>query len=105
MAKDSKTAVFYIKLAGTKYAWRAKADDYKGIDKELGVVKAKDTEDNLSFGIDRPKPVKVRINLANKKSIIRYADPQKIEPLTVKGTLNGKKYDGQNINSVTVVQG
>ncbi|WP_013320806.1 hypothetical protein [Gloeothece verrucosa] len=105
MATDSKTAIFYINLAGTKYSWRAKKDDYKGIDKELGVTLAKDTEDNLVFGVDRPKPVRVRINLAGARPIIRFADPQKIEPLTVKGSLNGKKYNGKNINSVTVVQG
>jgi CxxC motif-containing protein len=104
MPTDAKSQVYVIQLKSVNFAWRAKKDDYKGIANELGVKVAKDTDDNLVFGSNRPRPVKVRINLANKKSRIRYADPAKIEDLIIKGTLNGKKFEGQNINSVTVVQ-
>lgn len=104
MAKDSKTKIFVIDLKSIKYAWRAAKDAYKGIANELGVKEAKDTDNNLVYGSNQPKPVKVRLNLANKTSRLRYADPSKIEDLIVKGSLNGKKFDGQNINSVSVVQ-
>ena len=92
-------------MGGVKYAWRADEDAYEKIAGALGVKKAKDTDNKLIFGSNSMKPARVRINLANKKSILRFADPGKVEGLIVNGTLNGKKYDGQNINSVTLVQG
>lgn len=71
----------------------------------MGVLVAKDTDDNLTFGANQPKPAKVRINLQGGKSVTRFADPSKLEDLLVKGTLNKKKYDSKDINSVTIVQG
>jgi len=102
-AKESKTKIFFVELGKkkVKYAWRAAADAYKGIADALGVKEAADTDDGLIFG-GRPKPPKVRLSLANKTSVIRFCDPGKIEELTIDGTLNNKKYDGQNINSVSV---
>jgi hypothetical protein len=102
---EAKTQIYYIDMAGTKYAWRSAKDAYKDIEGPLGVKQAKDTDSGLVFGANSMKPVKVRINLANKRSILRFADPGKCEELVVKGSLNGKKYDGQNINSVSLVQG
>ena len=104
MAKDSKTKIWYIKLGSVKYAWRAKEEVYKEVAKALGVTKAKDTEDNLVFGANSPKPVEIRLNLANGRSPILFADPGQIEDLVVKGSLNGKKYRGQNINSVSIAK-
>lgn len=105
MARDSKTQIFYIDMGGVRYAWRAGKDAYKGLESALGVKKAKDTDNKLVFGSNSMKPARVRINLANKTSILRFADPGKVEDLIVKGTLNGKKFERQNINSVTLVQG
>lgn len=105
MAKDSKSQIFFVKLGAVKFAFRADPDAYKGIQAQLGVLRAKDTDDNMVFGCNRPRPPKVRLNLANGKSLIRYCDPQKIESIILKGTLNGKKANGQNITSVTLISG
>jgi len=99
---EIKTQIFRIKLGTVNYAWRAAKEAYSSVQKALGVESAKDTDNNLVFGANSPKPARVRLNLANKKSVLLFADPSKIEDLIVKGTLNGKKYRGQNINSVTL---
>lgn len=103
---DDKTEIFYIKLGNVKWAFRASVKQYSNdMQRELGVVKAKDTDNDIVFQANRPTPVRVRFNLANGKQLLRWCDPQKVEGVTVRGTLNGKKYQGQNINSVTVVTG
>jgi hypothetical protein len=104
MAKDSKTKLHKVKMGGYFYAFRAPKDAYKSIGSALGVLDAKDTDDNLAIGA-AVRPPKVRLNLANGKAVIRYCDPNKIESVIVKGALNGKKYDGQNINSVRALNG
>lgn len=104
MAKEAKTEVYVIKMGGVKYGFRAKSGAYKGIESELGVDKAKDTDNNVVFGSSN-KPPRVRINLANGKSAIRFCDPGKLEALITKGSLNKKKLDGQEINSVRALQG
>lgn len=104
MAKDAKTIIYKVKMGSFFFAFRAPADADKGLESGLGVIKAKDTDDNLALG-SANKPPRVRVNLANGKSYLRFCDPGKLESLITKGTLNGKKYDGQNINSVRAVQG
>lgn len=101
-AKDSKSELYKVKMGGYNYGFRAPKNSYKGLE-GLGVTKAKDTEDNLAIGAN-VKPPKVHVNLANGKSLKRFCAPDKIESVIVKGALNGKKYDGQNINSVRALK-
>lgn len=110
ITKTAETVIYVVDLGGglagankVKYAWRAKKGTYPNdIMKGLGVRVAKDTEDGLIFGCNTPKPLRVRVNFSNGKSRKLFADPAKAEDLMVKGTLNGKKIDGFNINSVTI---
>lgn len=95
---DAKTQIYYIDLGGGlanvgsfKYAWRAKKGAYDDIGSAMGVKAAKDTEKGLIFGANSPKPAKVRINLVNHGSIVRYCEPDKINSLTTGGAINGKK--------------
>ena len=104
MAKEVKTQAYVVKMGSIKYGFRAAPDAYNGIEKELGVEKVKDTDDNVVFGSDN-KPPRVYVNTANGKSYKRFCDPSKLEALITKGSLNKKKLYGQNINSVRAVQG
>jgi hypothetical protein len=100
---ESKSQIYKVKMGGLFFAFRASKNAYKGINAGLGVLIAKDTDDNLAFGA-AVRPPRVRINLANGSSIIRYCDPGKLEELITKGSLNKRKFNGQNINSVRIVQ-
>ncbi len=100
MAAD-KSDVFYIELEGIKYGWRAPKDSYKGLDKSLGVKKAKDKEKNIVFGADN-KPPRVRINLDKGSPLVRFCDPDKIKNVVFDNELVGKKFDGRKICSVRV---
>lgn len=104
--------IYYINLGGglanvgaVRYAFYARKDSYKNIGGDLGVVKARDTDRGLMFGCNSPKPVRVRLRLKNGKSIIRFCEPDKVNRVTIGGALNGKKYNGVDIEKVTVVQG
>jgi hypothetical protein len=104
MAKEAKTVIWTVKMGAIKYGWRADEEAYKGIADELGVEKAKDTDNNVVFGSSN-KPPRVRVNCADKKSYIRFCDPSKLEALITKGSLNSKKLKGSKINSVRTLQG
>jgi hypothetical protein len=104
MAKEAKNEIWTIKMGAITYAWHAPEDAYKGIADELGVEKAKDTDNNIIFGSSN-KPPRIRINTADKKSYIRFCDPGKLEALITKGSLNSKKIKGSKINSVRTLQG
>lgn len=86
MAKEAKTALYYVKMGNVKYGFRVDPDAYKGIEKELGVVKAKDTDNDIVIGASN-KPPRVNINCANGKTFIRFCDPSKLEGLITKGSL------------------
>lgn len=103
LAKDAKTTLWVVNMGKVKYGFRAAEDAYKDVGSILGVVKAKDTDDNVVLGSDN-KPPKVYINTANGKSYKRFCDPAKLEALITKGSLNKKKINGENINSVRCVQ-
>lgn len=117
MAKES--IVYYIKLGAgiagfahpVKYAFRAQSENYKGLEKELGVVKAKENEAGLVFGANSPKPATVRINFEGGGSCLRFCDPGKLEAVTVGGKLNKKKvqipgvFNDKKISTVTAVRG
>ncbi|KGF71619.1 hypothetical protein DO97_17460 [Neosynechococcus sphagnicola sy1] len=110
---DSVTTVWYCDLGGSlanagsiRFAWRAKEDKYKDIAKALGVTKSKDTDKGLVFGANSPRPARVRINLGGstkKSSIIRFAQIDNLNDLVTGGSLNGKKYQGINIDSVSLI--
>jgi hypothetical protein len=103
MAKEAKTQPYYVKMGGVKYGFRVSPDAYKGIEKELGVVKAKDTDNDVVYGADN-KPPRVNVNCANGRTYVRFCDPSKLEGLITKGSLNKKKLNGQEINSVRAKQ-
>lgn len=104
IAKEAKTVLWTVKLAGIKYGFRARKEAYDGIASELGVELAKDTDNNIVMGSDN-KPPRVRVNCADGKSYIRFCDPKKLEALITKGSLNNKKLLGSKINSVRALQG
>lgn len=96
-----KSEAFYIDLGGIKYGWRAPKDSYKGLDKSLGVKKAKAKEKNLVYGADN-KPPRVRLNLEKGSPLVRFCDPDKIKSVVFDNELVGKKFDGREITSVRV---
>jgi hypothetical protein len=114
-----KSIVYYIKLgsglggavAPIKYAFRTQDENYKGLEKELGVIKAKESEKGLVFGANYPKPATVRINFEGGGSTTRFCDPSKLENVTYGGALNKKKvsipgiFNNRKISSVTTVRG
>lgn len=114
---DSTT--YYIKLgAGVggavvpfKYAFRAPENAYKGLESQLGVVRAKEAEGGLVYGANSPKPARIRINFEGGGSTTRFCDPGKLEGVTIGGKLNRKtvnisdRFRNKKISSVTAVQG
>lgn len=98
-------------VAPIKYAFYAPKDAYKGLAKDLGVEKAKQTERGLVFGANQPKPARVRINFEGGGSTTRFCDPSKVEGVTVGGKLNKKKVEiagrwrDKKISRITTVQG
>lgn len=117
MAKDSKTQVYYVNLGGglanagaIRWAWRGKKDLYKNIAGELGVVLAKDTDQGLMYGTNKPRPAVVRISYVDangsSRSTLRFCEPDKISNVTTGGKLNGKKVwvagKEYNINDVAL---
>lgn len=117
MAKEAKTQVYYINIGGglanigaVRWAWRGKKNLYKNIDKDLGVVLAKDNDKGLVYGTNNPRPALVRINYTDDtgaaRSTIRFCEPDKLNAVTLGGALNGKKVwvagKEYNINRVTI---
>src|SRR6476469_5463028 len=105
-SKEPKTVIFYINLGGglanigaLRYAWRGKKNSYKNIGPDLGVETGKDTDNALLFGLNDPKPAKVRIHYTKADgetgSVIRFCEPDKINKVTTGGALKDKKI---NIN-------
>ena len=114
---EPKSDLMYINLGGglgnlgaIKFAFRCKKDAYKNIGYELGVSTAGDTDDGLIFGMNNPRPVKVRINYVDdnrvNKSTIRFCEPDSVNNVTTGGGLNNKKVfvNGKeySITSVTI---
>ena len=106
-----KSITYYVKLGAVKYAFVTQDENYKGLEKELGVIKAKENERDLVFGANRPKPATVRINFEGGGSCSRFCDPTKLENVVVKGTLNRKKvqfpglFKDRKISTVTAARG
>ena len=103
MAADAKTQIYYMNIAGTKWAWRCKKDTYKGIESELGIQKASDKDGGLVFGANRPKPVVIQINLVGGGSVKRFCHPDKVTGVCYQGKLNSKKVKNKNVNSVSTI--
>lgn len=112
------STVYYIRLGAglanigaVKYAFRAPENAYKGIEKELGVIKAKEKEPGLVFGANSPRPAKVRINYEGGGATTRFCDPAKLESVTIGGSLNRKtvniadRFRNKKISSVTTITG
>ena len=90
-----------------KFAWKGNKQAYPDdISKELGVSVAKDNEPGLIYGMNRPRPARVYINVklsqGKSRAFIVFADPKKLTSLLVKGSLRGKKYRGGVITSVSL---
>jgi hypothetical protein len=103
IAKQAKNQSYYVKMGTAKYGFRAPEEAYKGVEKLLGVVVSKDTDDGIQYGSEN-KPPRVWVNCANGKSYKRFCDPSKLEALITKGSLNKNKLKGYNVNSVRAVQ-
>lgn len=98
-------ARYYCKIGGAigdigeiKFGFYAPENAYKNCGAQLGISKISATSSarGIAFGINRPKPPKVRISYkvgTLPKSTIRYCDTDKIGQV-----LNG----GLNNNKVTV---
>lgn len=94
--------------ASSKFAWRAPEDAYPNdVAKELGVVKATNSEVGLIYGMNNPRPVRVRINVKLKqgesKSVVLFCSPAKISGLLIGNTLRGKNFKTGKITTVSAV--
>ncbi len=90
-----------------KFAWRGNKQAYPDeIAKALGVTVAKDNEPGLIYGMNKPRPARVYINVklgqGKSRSYIVFADPNKISSLLTRNVLRGKKYRGGTITSVSL---
>lgn len=93
-----------------KFAWKGNKTAYPDeIAKELGVSVAKDNEPGLIFGMNRPRPARVYINVksgsggkSKNRAYFLFANPTKLGGLLIKNSLRGKKYRGGTITSVTL---
>ncbi|MDJ0575931.1 MAG: hypothetical protein QNJ65_12285 [Xenococcaceae cyanobacterium MO_234.B1] len=99
MAREIKSSRYYVEMKTLKYGWTAPKDSYKGLENELGVKEVKDGDKGITYG-GNVKPPRVRINLADGKTLVRFCDPDKVEDLVVNDTLTGKKYNNIVICSV-----
>ena len=110
----AKSTILYVKLGKSiKYGWRVTGDTLSGktIRDALGIIKAKENEQDIVMGANSPKPARVRINFEGGGSTLSFCDPAKLENVTIKGALNKKTYDiegkfkNKKVSSVTIVQG
>ena len=100
-------AAYFVKIGGAvgdvgeiRFGFQAPDDAYNDIADELGVTEIKERNDRrgVGFGINYPKPPKVRIHYGdaellgddNSRSCLRYCDPDKIGSV-LNGSLNDKK--------------
>lgn len=95
MAESTRSTLYRVPIGAINYAFKAPKDAYKNIDTFLGVAVAKDTDDNLVFGAQKPRPVRLRISYQITKdrngSVIRFCSPDKVKDLLLKNELNKKK--------------
>lgn len=103
---DIKDSSAKGKGEGIKFAWRAPSDTYPDdVAKELGVNKAKDEDGGLIFGMNSPRPVKLRINYSSKQgsssSALLFCDPSQLSHVLVGNSLRGKAFRGAKITSVS----
>ena len=114
----------YVNLGGgladygaIRFGFRTIKDSYKNIAGDLGVVVVSDTVQGVVYGINSPKPARVRISYLDRdfgggsgndniRSVIRYAQYDNLNSIVLGGSINSKKvcvcgveYD---INSVTL---
>lgn len=110
--KEAKSQIYYVNMGGSvanagafRYAWRAPKGSYDNIAGGLGVVAAKDTDKGLVFGANKPKPVRVRLSLADGSSAIRFCEPDQLKAV-LDGAVNGKKAKVRgalrNVNAATI---
>ena len=100
-------AAFFCKIGGAvgdvgeiKFGFNAPEDAYDNINDELGITLIKERNDRsgVAFGINYPKPPRVRINYGdrellgddNNRSCLRFCDPDKLGQV-LNGALNDKK--------------
>ena len=100
-------AAFFCQIGGAiadageiKFGFNAPEDAYNDIADELGITAIKERADRrgVAFGINYPKPPKVRINYGdrellgddNNRSCLRFCDPDKLGQV-LNGSLNDKK--------------
>lgn len=94
------------KQSQIKFAWRAPTSAYPdAVAKLLGVTKATEKETGLIYGMNNPRPVKVRINIKTKqgssKSVLLFCDPSQIANVLIKGTLRGISFKSGTITTIS----
>ncbi|MGB6301909.1 MAG: hypothetical protein WBF90_37840 [Rivularia sp. (in: cyanobacteria)] len=117
--KNKNYVVHYIELqdAGKssnkgdkiRFAWRAPDDSYpKEIVEKLGVikVKAEDQTKGLIFGMNHPRPPRIRINYSGKQgkhsSAVLFCSPKNIARVLL-GFLKGMSFRGAKITTCSTI--
>lgn len=113
-----QATTYYINLGAglanvgaIRYAFYTQDENYRGLERYLGVIKARQNDRGLVFGANQPKPATVRINFEGGGATTRFCDPAKLESVTVGGTMNNRTVDipgvfrRRKISRVTVVRG
>lgn len=90
-----------------KFAWRAPSDSYpKEIATDLGINQATGTDQGLIYGMNNPRPARVRINVqisqGNNKSYVLFCAPSKLVRLLIQNPLKGKKFRGGTITTISL---
>ena len=88
----AKATAYYILLGQTKYAWNS-TKDYS---LKLGGAKKASGVTGLSFGINSPKPPRVKASLENGKIIQFFVDPA-----TKLSDISGKTIAGSKVKTVS----
>jgi hypothetical protein len=100
-------ARYYVSIGGAvgdvgeiKYGFSAPTEAYAGIADELGVktISGSDNAKGVAFGINRPKPPRIRVNYGTKTgteerpvgSVARFCNPDKLGQV-LNGAINDKK--------------
>ncbi|WP_017652139.1 hypothetical protein [Fortiea contorta] len=90
-----------------KFAWKGNKVAYPDdIAKQIGVQTAKANEPGLIYGMNKPRPARIYVNVSmgqgKSRAFLLFADPGKLGTLLIKNSLRGKKYRGGTITSVSL---
>ena len=95
---------WYVDMGKWNYAWKAPEEKYKDIASIIGVKRITDNTQDLVWGANKPKPMRVRLNFeapsrgARAGSQTIFVSPSKLDDI-FSGKLNGKKSNGKKIEN------